>query len=494
MKDESLLIRGGRLLSPADGFHGIPKDILIRNGKISAIEDRIPEEVGVKVLDAAGSYVSPGFIDIHTHVFDTAGLLGGRALGLPADMIGVEQGTTTVVDAGTAGPATMDLFVKETIQKSRTRVYSAMHYATDGLKDPPEADDPNKYDLETGKAAFQKYAPYIAAIKARASATCVGQLGITSIRAGKALARAIGKPMLVHIGHMPPEIEDVLDTLDKGDIITHAFHGKDNNLLASGEIKPQTQAARDRGVLFDIGHGKDSFNFETGRRAKALGFYPDSISTDLHVNSYHKPVQSLSETASKFLALGYDLEWAIDRITAAPARELSLEGLGHLEAGALGDVTVFHVAEGDFTFIDANKNVLKGERMITPDYAVIGGRVELDTTDTFHDLCRTAGVDPNYIPDYAYIAKGMLKTLKEKQIALGTDRELALLNHCIALLSRLRAGEHVPPMGPEILEELDDSALSITDELLEPVNRWFGQADDAERVLLALHIQSAMEG
>ena len=88
----------------------------------------------------------------------------------------------------------------------------------------------------------------------------------------------------------------------------------------------------------------------------------------------------------------------------------------------------------------------------------------------------------------------MLKTLKEKQIALGTDRELALLNHCIALLSRLRAGEHVPPMGPEILEELDDSALSITDELLEPVNRWFGQADDAERVLLALHIQSAMEG
>ena len=120
--------------------------------------------------------------------------------------------------------------------------------------------------------------------------------------------------------------------------------------------------------------------------------------------------------------------------------------------------------------------------------------MELDTTDTFHDLCRTAGVDPNYIPDYAYIAKGMLKTLKEKQIALGTDRELALLNHCIALLSRLRAGEHVPPMGPEILEELDDSALSITDELLEPVNRWFGQADDAERVLLALHIQSAMEG
>ena len=156
MKDESLLIRGGRLLSPADGFHGVPKDILIRNGKIAAIEDRIPEEAGVKVLDAAGNYVSPGFIDIHTHVFDTAGLLGGRALGLPADMIGVEQGTTTVVDAGTAGPATMDLFVKETIQKSRTRVYSAMHYATDGLKNTPEADDPNKYDLETGKAAFQK--------------------------------------------------------------------------------------------------------------------------------------------------------------------------------------------------------------------------------------------------------------------------------------------------------------------------------------------------
>lgn len=111
-------------------------------------------------------------------------------LALPADMIGVEQGTTTVVDAGTAGPATMELFVQETVKKSRTRVYSAMHYATEGLKNPPEADDPSKYDLQTGIDAFRKYEPYIVAIKARASATCVGQLGITSIRAGKALATA----------------------------------------------------------------------------------------------------------------------------------------------------------------------------------------------------------------------------------------------------------------------------------------------------------------
>lgn len=395
MTEGTILLRGGRLLSPADGFHGQAGDVLIRNGRIAAIGEHIEPEEGGRVLDAEGKYVAPGFIDIHTHVFDVAGLLQGRPLGLPADMIGVEQGTTTVVDAGTAGPATMELFVQETVKKSRTRVYSAMHYATEGLKNPPEADDPSKYDLQTGIDAFRKYEPYIVAIKARASATCVGQLGITSIRAGKALAKAVGKPMLVHIGHMPPQIEDVLDTMEKGDIITHAFHGKDNNLLESGTIKPQTQSARDRGVLFDVGHGKDSFNFETGRRAKALGFYPDTISTDLHINSYHKLVQSLAETASKFLALGYDLEWCIDRITAAPARELNLKKLGRLQVGALGDITVFHLAEGSFTFTDANKNILEGDRMITPDQAIIGGKLEMDTRDTFHQLCRTAGVDRN---------------------------------------------------------------------------------------------------
>lgn len=491
MAEKDLLIRGGKLISPVDGFRGEIRDVLIRSGVIEQIGEKLAAEPEVRVLDADGKWVAPGFIDMHAHVLDVEDLLGGKALGLPADAVGVCQGTTTVVDAGTAGPGTMETFVEETVKKSRTRVYAAMHYATQGLRCPPEADAPEKYDLQVGLEAAKRYAPYIVAIKGRASATCVGELGITSIRAGKELAKAAGLPMLVHIGHMPPQIEDVLDTMERGDVITHAFHGKDNNLLSDGGIKPQTQAARDRGVLFDVGHGKDSFNFETGKKAGELGFVPDTISTDLHTGSFHKPVKSLAETASKFLALGYGLDWCIHRITAAPAAALKLEKLGHLQPGAWGDITVFHLEQGKYTFTDANKNVLQGTQMITPDYAVIGGKVEMDANDLFRTLCRTSAVDEEYWPEYEYMARTMEKTLEEQKIILDEGRKMAFLNHVIALLTRLRKKEHVPEMGDEILEELDGDTLQLADVVLKPACRWYGQADNAERVLVALHIQSA---
>lgn len=488
MENHSLLLRGGCLIDPAQGYHSVRKDVLIENGVFTRIEDRIEPVPGVETLELDGAYVAPGFIDIHTHVLDTV-----RHLGLPADMIGVAQGTTTVVDAGTAGPATMETLVEDVIKKSRTRVYSAMHYATDGLKDPPEADDPSKYDLETGKAAYAKYAPYIVAIKARASNSCVGQLGITSIRAGKELARAVGKPLLVHIGHMPPTIEEVLDLMDKGDIITHAFHGKDNNLLENGAIKPQTQAARDRGVLFDVGHGKDSFNFNTGRVARSLGFYPDTISTDLHTNSFHKPVHSLAETLGKFLELGYTLEECIDKVTAKPAQYLGLDKLGKLKPGCLGDVTVFRIKEGEYTFIDANKNELHGTRALDVRYAIVGGKVEMDADDAFHQLCRAASVPDWRQGEFDYMARQVLAYAQQQGVRFDGEHLAPFQNHIIALITRLTSGEHVAPMGEEMLEQLEPKTLAVTDGIVNLVEPRYGAVDTTERILIAIHIQTAME-
>jgi len=489
----SLFVKGGRIIDPERGFDGTAADILIENGIITGIGSDLECPEGVKVLELNGEYVSPGFIDIHAHVFDVEGLLGGYRLGLPADMIGVTQGVTTLIDAGTAGPSTMDLFVKESVEKSRTRILSAMHYATDGLRNPPEADDPSKYDLQTGIDAYEKHRDIVVAIKARASNSCVGQLGIESIAAGKKLARAVGLPMLVHIGHMPPRIEEVADLLDKGDIITHAFHGKDNNLLdlENGTIPETTQRARDRGVLFDIGHGKDSFNINTGKLARSLGFYPDTISTDLHTSSFHKPVKSLPETMSKFMALGYTLEEVVDKVTEKPARYLSLKTLGRLEEGYCGDLTVFTVEEGEYVFTDANKNTVTGDRMIRPVYAVIAGSVEMDSQCEFRKLYRTLGADPDYEGETEYMAIASLEYLESRGVRMEGDRLAPFLNHIIAMSGRLRADEHLPGME-DLMDQMDGGALEITNGMMELFERWYPSPDEAERVLVAIHVQTAL--
>lgn len=493
MRDGTILLKGGCLIDGREGLHAVKKDVLIENGVFAKIEDHIEPPENGKVLELKGAYVAPGFIDIHTHVFDVKARYGARAIGMPADMIGVAQGTTTVIDAGTAGPATIGDFVNDVVKKTRTRVYSAMHYATEGLKDPPEGDDPSKYDLEEGKQAYEAYAPYIVAIKARASATCVGKLGITSIKAGHDLARTVGLPMLVHIGHMPPLIEEVVELMDQGDIITHAFHGKDNNLLENGSIKPQTQEARDRGVVFDVGHGKDSFNFNTGLVARKLGFYPNTISTDLHCRSFHKPVHSLAETMSKFLALGYTLEECVDKVTGAPATYLRLNDLGKLKVGCDGDVTIFRVERGSYQFVDANKNELNGTEMIVPVCAVIGGEVQMDAEDIFHQLCRAAGVPRVYEGEYDYVARMAVAFLEEEGVHFDGDHLQPFLNHIIALLQRLRKEEHLPDMEEEMLEQLEPRTLELADALLEKINEWYGPADRTERILVGIHIQTSME-
>jgi len=366
---KKLLIKGGYLIDPARGYTRMKKDILIEGGCFAKIDTDIEAAEDMEVLALDGEYVAPGFIDAHAHVYRAV------SLGIAADDVGVANGTTTIIDAGSAGPLNIEDFIERDIKTSKTRIYSAMHYAKAGLLNPPEADDPDKYDLDLSIKVYEKYKDYILAIKARASNTCVGQLGITSIQAGKTLAKSIGLPMMVHIGNMPPRIEEVLNLMEEGDIVTHAFHGKKNNLFAAGQMKPETQAARERGVIFDVGHGKDSFNFKVGALAKELGFYPDIISTDLHSQNYKGPVFSLSITMDKMLALGYDLETCIDRVTEKPAKYLGLLRLGKIEVGALGDLTIFTVDEGSFDFKDSNDNTLHGIQSIHVKHTIVGGDI-----------------------------------------------------------------------------------------------------------------------
>lgn len=370
---ERILLTGGLLLDKSEGLHRDKKDVLLGGGRIQKIADHIDPEPDMKVMDLKGKIVAPGFIDIHAHVFP-----GCPGLGLEPERVGVATGVTCICDAGTAGPENIEEFIETVIKPSKTRIFSEMHFSRQGLFIKPEADDTAKFDIDLAEKTYYKYKDYIVAIKARASNTTVGKLGIAPIREAKKLSSRIGIPLYVHIGNPLPTIEDVLEVMQKGDMITHSFHGKINGLLENGRIKPETQAARDRGVLFDVGHGVASFNFNTAKAAFSQGFYPDVISTDLHIQNVDGPVFTLTRTMDKMMALGISLEDCVEKVTANPAAIFSMKELGKLKEGYLADITVFHLEDGSYDYKDSDGNELKGTVSICPDCAIVDGVVQME--------------------------------------------------------------------------------------------------------------------
>lgn len=485
-----LLIKGGRLIDPASGYRGEPKDILVEDGCFKQIAADLIPEPGVEVLTLDGEYVAPGFIDAHVHAYTAV------PLGVDPDTIGIETGVTTVIDAGSAGPENIADFIARDIRTSRTRVFAAMHYAKTGLADPPEADREDKYDLELVKFGYEKYKEYIVAIKARASKSCVGKLGITSIRAGKQAANALGLPLMVHIGNMPPTIEEVLEVVGEGDVITHAFHGKANNLFVDGQLKAETKAARERGVLFDIGHGKESYNFHTGEIARKLGFEPDIISTDLHAQNYQGPVYSLSITLDKMLAMGFDLASCIDKVTYRPAKYYGLKRLGSIKEGYHGDLTIFAIDNGVYHFSDSDGNQVSGTQSIKVKYVVSGGEVAVDKS-VFETVMEKAKSELNLpaekFAQYAVETETVIRYLKGRGIVFAEANMLAFIAHFLTMLSRLETGEKVDEMSEAVLEQIDQHAVELTRKIFKPLEEKYGLADTAEIVLAAIHIQTAME-
>lgn len=371
---QTTLITGGLLLDKAEGLHGVKKDLLLSEGKIAKIADSIPPQPGWRVVTLAGDYLSPGFIDTHVHAYTALGL------GVSPDRIGVSTGVTTLLDAGSAGPENMEDFLKRDIRPAQTRVLAAMHFVKTGLLHTPEADSPEKYELDSAVQAAKQYSDTVVAIKARASNSTVGAMGIVPIRAAKELATRANLPLMVHIGNPPPEIEQVLELMEAGDVITHAYHGKVNGLLENGVIKPATQLARERGVRFDVGHGVASFNFNTARAAFAQGFLPNIVSTDLHARNVDGPVYNLPVTMSKMLALGIPLEDCVAMVTGNPAAiyRLDQRGLGALREGFAGDITIFTLQQGRQSYTDADGNSITGDYSIHVNRVFInGGQIDL---------------------------------------------------------------------------------------------------------------------
>ncbi|TFD95158.1 amidohydrolase/deacetylase family metallohydrolase [Cryobacterium lactosi] len=344
-------IWGGAVMNATTGLP-VPATIAIRDGLIAGVFSADHRVEATATIDARGLLVTAGLIDLHAHVFRQS-----TDLAVDADRIGVDQGVTTIVDAGSTGAVDFADFRAHVIEPAATRVYSFINISDTGLT-AGRTELSRMEDVGTPalhRLLGQEAHRSIRGIKARMSASVVGANGIEPLRVARRFASEFSLPVMVHVGTEPPVYADVLDLLVEGDVVSHAFHGKRGGLFGGGSrIDPAALRARDRGVLFDVGHGSASFSFETLERALVAGFAPDLASTDLHTENVDGPVHSLVTTLNKLLAVGLPLDLVLGYATANAAAVLGESAtLGSVQIGKVADISLLHVGDGSAELTDS---------------------------------------------------------------------------------------------------------------------------------------------
>lgn len=372
-----LLVKGGRVVDPSQSLSA-ERDVAISGQQISRVAAGIPETEARQVLNARGKIVTPGLIDIHVHVYD-----GVAPLGIPADPNCIAKGVTTVVDAGSAGAHTFPGLRQYVINVVDTRVFALLNISVVG-QSTLSPDNPHGELLELRYAnpklavrTIERNRDVILGVKIRLSRNIAGEHDLAALKLAREAADAVRLPLMVHIGGSYSPLKDILAMLKKGDVITHSFHGRSGGILdESGRVLPEVRAAAARGVRLDIGHGAGSFSFDTAEKALKQELLPGTISSDVHQFNVNGPVFDLATTLSKFLHLGLTLEQVIERAATNPANTFGFpKGLGTLREGATADVAVFTLAEGDFEFVDAQRQKRIGHRKLVPVATVKAGKI-----------------------------------------------------------------------------------------------------------------------
>jgi dihydroorotase len=369
-----LLLKNGTLLDPSQSLRG-KRDLAVAGDRVSRIAERIDERSAV-TLDLAGKLVTPGLVDLHVHTY-----LGVSHYGIDADTFCLGRGVTTALDAGSAGGQTLEGFRRYVAEPSRTRLFALVNLACQGMitKRVGELEELRYADVDQAVQACMQNRGFVKGVKVRLTPNIVGDNAASVLSRALEVAKQASLPLMIHPNGSLLALSKILSGMRPGDILTHCYHGWSCGILdSSGKVLPEVRAAVDRGILLDVGHGKGSFVFRVARRALELGVPPSTISSDLHTYNINGPVYDLVTTASKFVALGLELEEVVDRITRRPARFLGVEDLGTLREGAPADIAVFEVREGTFTFEDCDGELLTGSRKLIPVVVVKSGQVVLD--------------------------------------------------------------------------------------------------------------------
>ncbi|EUJ33420.1 dihydroorotase [Listeria floridensis FSL S10-1187] len=362
-----LIIKNGKTVD------GNLLSVAMEAGKIKAVSSELNGEAD-RIIDLKGDYyISAGWIDSHVHCDDDMPIYYDQP-----DEIGVTKGVTTIIDAGSTGADTIKAFYDHA-KHAKTNVYALINISKTGIIAQNELADMEKVQQDAAIEAVTELPQFIVGLKARMSKTVVGDNGYKPLEVAKNLQSKLGDlPLMVHIGSNPPTLSEVLSRLDERDILTHCFNGKENGILdqETKTIKAQAIEAYKRGVRFDVGHGTDSFNFETARYAKQAYLKPHTISTDIyHKNRESGPVYDLATTMEKLLVTGYSLAEIIPMVTQNAAEQFNLSKKGHLRVGFDADITIFKTAEGSKKLVDSNGNEQTTQKLIQPICAIVGGNV-----------------------------------------------------------------------------------------------------------------------
>ena len=366
-----LLLKGGHVIDARNGVNGV-RDVAIKDGKITAVSPSIDPARASKVVDVSGLHVTPGLVDIHFHAY--AG--GTYPRGVAPDGFTFRTGTTTIVDPGSSGWRTFDDFKTRIIDVSKTRVLAMLNIVGWGIAGAKRENDLTDMEVQPTVAMALKHKGLVVGIKTAHYAGPEWDPFSRSVEAGK-LADI---PVMVDFGSA--KVRTIKELFEKyfrpGDIFTHCYAGGSRAEVIDGKINPAIFAAQKKGILFDIGHGGGSFVFRTAVQAFKEGYYADTISTDMHINSMNAGMKDMLNVMSKFLALGMPLDQVIAKSTWAPAKAIKQEALGHLSAGAVADVAVLRVENGKFGFIDQNGARLSGTQKLTAEMTIKDGKIVYD--------------------------------------------------------------------------------------------------------------------
>ncbi|MBM4437438.1 MAG: amidohydrolase/deacetylase family metallohydrolase, partial [Actinobacteria bacterium] len=338
---------------------------------------------GTATLDARGRIVTPGWIDLHVHVYP-----GVSHYGIEPDPHLVDKGVTTAVDAGSAGAQTFPGFRRYIIDVATTRLLAYLNISSQGMLDQRigELEDLRNADVARAVQTVEANRDVILGIKVRLSKNLVGGNGLRPLHLAREAADAAGLPVMVHPNDAWEPMDNILAVLRTGDVVTHCYHQSATGVLdRDGQVRPSVHAAVEREVGFDVGHGKGSFSFGVARAAMAQGLWPHTISSDLHRYNVDGPVFDLATTVTKFLHLGLDLPDAVRKVTENPARVVGMDGLiGTLVPGACADLAVFDLVEAPADLEDAHGVRETAARRLVPYATVRAGRVRMARRSAAH--------------------------------------------------------------------------------------------------------------